>query len=281
MASRERSYASCPHCGVSVWDDVPKCPKCNRYIDRCSRCRSPIYPGKEECPRCKTFLVKEPRIVAKAVVLGRGLAGEKHSLKMDLKNTGNFQTEPTITVKMPEGISPESYTETLKDLQPGKSTSSTCEFFVGKPGNYFIENIEIKYNTSTGEIKTINIKAPGFNTAGRPELDVIVDSMEKTVKLGDFGEFIVKVKNVGTAVAKDINFTLTHPNTLRPLEKDIQLPKLEVDEERATIIGIKPLFDGKHAYQLKVEYHSIQTSAQPSMKYETPPLELNLNASVD
>ncbi len=281
MVNHERSYAPCPHCGVSVWDDVSKCPKCNRYIERCSRCRSPIYPGKEECPRCRTFLVKEPRIVAKAVILGRGLAGEKHSLKIDLKNTGNLQSDPTITVKMPDGISPESYTETLRDLQPGKTTSSTCEFFVEKPGNYFIENIEIKYGTSSGEIKAIKTSAPGFNVAGRPELDVLVDNLEKAVKLGDFGEFIVKVKNVGTAVAKDINFTLTHPNTLRPLEKDVQLPKLEVDEERATIIGLKPLFDGKHSSQLKVEYHSVQTAVQSSIKYETLPLELNLITSVD
>ena len=77
--------------------------------------------------------------------------------------------------------------------------------------------------------------------------------------MGETGTYVLKLKNVGTAPAKDVKFHIACPETLRVVDNDISLSSLDVDEERGALIAIRPTFDGEYLFKVQVSYQSVPT----------------------
>jgi len=248
----------CPNCGTNVWDNEEQCHNCHKYIERCKRCRAPISSKDDNCPRCGVFVADEPLLQARSVLLGDMLAGREMILRVAVRNIGNARTECNYTFTIPEPIDEEIKGDEIV-VEAGSTIEREYHFVPPRPGQYVIPSFELFYKKKHGEETSNKTKPVNFRIDGVPIISLSTDLSESEIRLGDEALLFVHMKNKGTSSAKNLRFKAFTPPTLSSRETHVVLPSLDVDEERTGVVKLRPLFDGEHLFEVRLQYQTPPT----------------------
>ncbi len=246
----------CPNCGTNVWDNEVQCHNCHKYIERCKGCRAPIDPERDTCSRCGAFVADEPLLQARILLSGDLLAGREMILKVAVRNTGNERTECNYSFKLPEPLGKEEIKGEDIMIEPGSTIEREYHLVPPRPGQYGIPPFEVFYKKKNGDETSIKVAPVKFQIDGVPVINLNTEMAGSEVKLGDEVFLFVHMLNEGTASAKNLKFKAFTPPTLSSSETHVVLPSLDVDEERTGVIKLRPLFDGEHNFEVRLQYQT-------------------------
>lgn len=274
-----QQYAQCPYCGVTVWDTQPQCPSCHKVIDRCNVCRYPIYEGKENCGRCGNFVAKEPKLQARATVVGDPIAGREMILKVSVNNIGNRGTKIDYDTNLPEELGSTQIKAENIELEPKQKIEREYLFTPTKPGKYTIPTFDIYYTKSDSTEGIFKVPPNNIQVDGMPKIVASIEMGSPEVKLGDEILIYVKIANKGTHFAKNIRLQVFTPPTVFTKETKTLLPTLSVDEERTAVIKLVPVFDGDHPVEVRLNYQTPPTQKAGSSNQEITAGSLTLKVN--
>ncbi len=274
-----QQHAQCPYCGVTVWDSQPQCPSCHKVIDRCNVCRYPIYSGKDNCGRCGNFVAKEPKLQAKAAVIGDPIAGREVIFKVSVNNIGNRATSIDFSVSLPEELGGTEIKGEEIEMETGQKIEREYHFTPLKPGKFTVPTFDIYYTKSDNTEAAFQIPPINIAVDGMPKIVSSVEAGAPEVKLGEEVLLYVKIENKGTTFAKNIRLQVFTPPTVFHKETKTLLPTLGVDEKRTAVIKLVPIFDGEHPVEVRLHFQTPPTQKSGSANQEITAGSLTLKVN--
>lgn len=201
-------------------------------------------------------MAREPKLVARSVILGEMLAGREIILKISLKNVGNSPTTASYGLELPDEFEGEEVKCDDLELDRGQNIEREYHLVPKRPGKYSIPAFDVFFKKSDGDETSVNVAPINVQIDGMPKIKTTLDLSASEYELGE--EVIIKVTmvNEGTSFAKNLKLQVFTPPTVLTRETKSFLPTLGVDEKRTALIKVYPAFDGKHPVELKLNYQT-------------------------